>query len=56
MKRLTDPYGGEDITKIIISTLQEYKVVDRLGVFITDNAESNNTAIQEILHQLRPEL
>jgi hypothetical protein len=56
MKRLTGPHGGEDIAKVIIPTLQEYKVVDRLGVFITDNAESNDTAIREILHQLRPEL
>ena len=45
MKRLTGPHGGEDIAKIIIPTLQEYKVVDRLGVFITDNTELNNTAI-----------
>ena len=56
MKRLTGPHGGEDIAKVIIPTLQEYKVVDRLGVFIADNAESNDTAIREILHQLRPEL
>jgi hypothetical protein len=56
MKRLTGPHGGEDIAKVIIPVLQEYKVVDRLGVFVTDNAESNDTAIQEILHQLRPEL
>jgi hypothetical protein len=50
MKRLTGPHGGEDITKVIILILQEYKVIDRLSVFITDNTKSNNTAIREILH------
>ena len=50
MKRLTGPHGGEDITKVIILILQEYKVIDRLSVFITDNTELNNTAIREILH------
>jgi hypothetical protein len=30
--------------------------MDRLSVFITDNAELNDTAIREILYQLRPEL
>ena len=50
MKRLTGPYGGEDITKVIILTLQEYKVMDRLSVFITDNTKLNNTAIREILY------
>ena len=45
IKRLTGPHRGKDITKVIILILQEYKVIDRLSVFITDNTESNNTAI-----------
>ena len=50
IKRLTGPHKGEDITKVIILTLQEYKVIDRLSVFIIDNTELNNTAIREILY------
>ena len=56
LKRLTGPHGGEDIAEVIIPTLQEYKIVDKLGVFVTDNVESNDTAIRAILNQVRPEL
>ena len=45
LKHLTGPYGGKDITKVIILTLQEYKVIDRLSVFIVDNTKLNNIAI-----------
>jgi hypothetical protein len=56
LKPLTGPHGGEDIADVVIPVLQLYKIVDRLGVFVADNAESNDVAIQAILHQLRPEL
>lgn len=56
LKRLTGPHGGENIAEVIIPILQEYKIVDRLGVFVTDNAKSNDTAIRAILRQLRPDL
>ena len=45
LKHLTGPYGGKDITKVIILTLQEYKVIDRLSVFTVDSTKLNSIAI-----------
>ena len=56
LKRMKGPHGGENIAEVIIPVLEEYEVTSRLGVFMADNAESNDTAISAILTQLRPEL
>jgi hypothetical protein len=56
LKRMKGPHGGDNIAEVIIPVLEEYGVTSRLGVFVADNAESNDTAIRAILTQLRPEL
>lgn len=40
--------------KIIVEILREYEIVEALGVFIANNAESNNTAIKYVLLVLNP--
>jgi hypothetical protein len=49
LKRIKGPHSRENITEVIIPVLKEYKVTLRLRVFITDNADSNNTVIRLIL-------
>jgi hypothetical protein len=56
LKRMKGPHGGDNIAEVIVPVLEEYKVSPRLGVFVADNAESNDTAIRSILAQIRPEL
>ena len=56
LKRIKGPHGGDNIAEVIIPVLEEYEVSPRLGVFVIDNAESNDTAIRSILAQIRPEL
>jgi hypothetical protein len=56
LRRMKGPHGGENIVEVIIPVLEEYEVVLRLSVFITDNAESNDTTIRVILTRLRPDL
>jgi hypothetical protein len=48
-------YTGEVITKVILPVLKEYSVLNKLGVFITDNTESNNTVIKALLKEIKPE-
>jgi hypothetical protein len=47
-------HGGEQISKIIIEVAREYRIEDRLGVFVGDNAESNDTTWKETLEVLHP--
>ena len=49
-------YSGENIAEVAIPVLQEYGVIAKLGVFVTDNAESNDTAIRHILAAIRPDI
>jgi hypothetical protein len=56
LKRIISSYCGEAISEVIIPILREYDITPKLGVFITDNAESNDTAIKAILSDIRPDL
>jgi hypothetical protein len=56
LKRMKGPHSGENIAEVMIPVLKEYEVAPRLGVFIADNADSNDTAIRSILTQIRPDL
>jgi hypothetical protein len=56
MKRMRESHSGENVAGILCSVLQEYDLVPKLGVFIADNAESNDVAIRSVLRQLRPDL
>ena len=56
MKRMKGTHHGEDITEVIIPVLQEYRILLNLGVFVADNAESNDGAIRVTLSTLRPDL
>jgi hypothetical protein len=41
---------------VVIPILEEYEGSLNLGVFITNNADSNDTVIRAILKSLRPDL
>lgn len=54
LRRVEDKHSGEQMGKIIVEILREYEIVEALGVFVADNAESNNTAIKHVLSVLDP--
>jgi hypothetical protein len=56
MKRMLGTHHGEDISEAILPVLEEYKIGPNLGVFVADNADSNDTAIRAMLQVLRPDL
>ena len=56
MKKMKGAHGGENIAEVVIPVLEEYHIGPRLGVFVTDNIKSNNTAIRVIIQSVRPEI
>jgi hAT family C-terminal dimerisation region len=52
LKRMYGNHTGEDIADVIIPVLKQYELVDRLGVFVGDNASNNDTCVQAILDEL----
>ena len=45
---------GEDIREVILAILKEYDIINKLGVFVEDNAESNDTIIKAIFKTIDP--
>ena len=56
MRRVRGSHSGENIAEAIIPVLVEMEVVSKLGYFTTDNATSNDVAIERILQTLRPDI
>ena len=46
------PYSKENIVEAIIAVIKTYKIISKMGYFILNNAESNNTYISTIIKQL----
>jgi hypothetical protein len=56
LRRIKGAHSGENITEVAVPVLQEYRVAANLGIFVTDNAELNNTAIRHILVTIQPDI
>jgi hypothetical protein len=56
LRRLRGSHSGENIAEAIIPILQDYEIANKLGCFMSDNAETNDVAIRLILSQLRPDI
>ncbi len=54
--RHTGAHDGEKMASSIIKVLDDWGLSSRLGVTISDNASSNNTCVDTLYRQLRPEL
>ena len=46
LKRLFGPHSGENIARLLISVFNTYKLWDRLGFCVIDNAGDNGTALK----------
>jgi hypothetical protein len=55
LKRMRAAHSGEQIAEAIVTTLREYEIVDKLGVFIGDNVDTNDVAWREVLKQTHPQ-
>ena len=50
--RLKNPYSRENIAEAIIAIIKTYKIINKIGYFVLDNAGLNNTYISAIIKQL----
>jgi hypothetical protein len=52
LRRLRGRHSGENIAEAVVSVVNSYKIADKIGCFVLDNATSNDTCVEEILRQL----
>lgn len=55
LKRMTGTHKGEQIAEVIIDVVRDFDFVEKLGCYIGDNADSNDTAWTAILAVLHPD-
>jgi hypothetical protein len=56
LKRLHEAHSGENIGSLLIEIIKNFDLNERLGYFVTNNADSNNTCVYYILISLLPDL
>lgn len=56
LRHLRGSHSGENMSSLLIEIIREFGFEDRLGYFVTDNAESNDVCIDFILKELMPDL
>jgi hypothetical protein len=56
MRRMYASHSGEDIAKVLRDVLVDFELVDKVGVFMADNAETNDVAVKVLLAEIRPDL
>ena len=54
LRRMKAAHGGKEIAEAIVSTLSSYGITENLGVFVADNAETNDVAWKAVLAELHP--
>ena len=55
LKWMTGAHRGEQIAKVLIGVITDFEFVDNLGYYISDNADSNDTAWKATLAILHPD-
>jgi hypothetical protein len=56
LRQLKGEHSGENIAASVLKVIKEYRIRDRIGFFVLDNAGSNDTAVEHILCSLYPEM
>jgi len=52
IKEVNGEHSGKNQAKYILEVLKEYKIKDKLGYFMIDNTNNNNTLITLLLSSL----
>lgn len=47
-------HSGENMANLLVEIVREFDITDQLGFFVIDNASSNDTCLQALLHQILP--
>jgi hypothetical protein len=54
VRRLYGSHAGENMSRLLMSVIQEFEISGRLGYFMTDNAESNDVCLESVLREIDP--
>lgn len=52
LKRVFGPHAGENMAPVLIQVLEQYRLLDRLGYCVLDNASDNDTTLRYIERSL----
>jgi len=52
LRRLKGPHSGENIAEAIVAVVKTYKIIDKIGYFVLDNAGLNDTCVSAIIERL----
>ena len=55
LRRMIEAHGGDKIAEIIVEVVLEFGFDKQLGVYVGDNADSNDTAWKAVLSVLHPD-
>ena len=56
LPELVGTHSGENQAELIIKIIQDYDITAKLGFFVMDNADNNDTALAAIFKEIRPDL
>jgi hypothetical protein len=56
LRRLYGSHSGQNMARLLMSVIQEFEITKRLGYFMTDNAESNDTCLESLLREIDPNI
>lgn len=42
------------MSKLLVGIIQEFELTDRLGYFMIDNADSNDTCLEHLIREIFP--
>lgn len=54
LRRLFGPHSGANMAETLLDVFDEFDIRDRLGYFMTDNAESNDTCLKCVMRKVDP--
>jgi hypothetical protein len=56
LRRIERKHSGEEVAAILIGIIEFWQLKEYLGVFVGDNSEVNDVAINAVLTELRPDI
>ena len=54
MRRLFGSHSGENMSKLLVGIIEEFELTDRLGYFMVDTADSNDTCLEHLIREIMP--
>ena len=56
LRRVKGSHSGENTAERVVAVVGDYEIESRLGYFVLDNADTNDTCVAAVLGTIRPDL